>query len=334
MGAPTASSAAASTPMSPALAESVPAVRPASGPAGVGPVDSAAPGTLPESPLLKAVTTALALKSGNVTLPAPAQTRILCVANQKGGVGKTTTAVNIAAALAYGGLRVLLIDLDPQGNASTAFSVEHHTGTAGSYEVVVDQTPIADVVCETAIPGLTCVPATLDLAGAETELVSAVAREQRLRRAVAAYAEHCEQAGARLDYIIIDCPPSLGLLTLNALTAAHEVLLPIQCEFYALEGVSQLLRIVELVSRELNPGLKVGQVLLTMFDARTRLSQQVAEDVRAHFGGQVLSAVVPRSVRVSEAPSFGQTVIEYDPGSSGSQAYIEAARELAERLAG
>ena len=320
--------------MRPALAESVPAVRPASGPAGVGPVDSAAPGTLPESPLLKAVTTALALKSGNVALPAPAQTRILCVANQKGGVGKTTTAVNIAAALAYGGLRVLLIDLDPQGNASTAFSVEHHTGTAGSYEVVVDQTPIADVVCETAIAGLTCVPATLDLAGAETELVSAVAREQRLRRAVAAYAEHCEQAGARLDYIIIDCPPSLGLLTLNALTAAHEVLLPIQCEFYALEGVSQLLRIVELVSRELNPGLKVGQVLLTMFDARTRLSQQVAEDVRAHFGGQVLSAVVPRSVRVSEAPSFGQTVIEYDPGSSGSQAYIEAARELAERLAG
>lgn len=320
--------------MSPALAESVPAVRPASGPTGVVPVDSAAPETLPESPLLKAVTTALALKSGNVTLPTPAQTRILCVANQKGGVGKTTTAVNIAAALAYGGLRVLLIDLDPQGNASTAFSVEHHTGTAGSYEVVVDQTPIADVVRETAIPGLTCVPATLDLAGAETELVSAVAREQRLRRAVAAYGEHCEQAGARLDYIIIDCPPSLGLLTLNALTAAHEVLLPIQCEFYALEGVSQLLRIVELVSRELNPGLKVGQVLLTMFDARTRLSQQVAEDVRAHFGGQVLSAVVPRSVRVSEAPSFGQTVIEYDPGSSGSQAYIEAARELAERLAG
>jgi len=286
-----------------------------------------------ESPLLQAVATAVSLKSGNFKLPVPAETRILCVANQKGGVGKTTSTVNIAAALAFGGLQVLVIDLDPQGNASTAFSVNHHTGTPGTYEVVVDQIPIADVVAETAIPGLVCVPATLDLAGAETELVSAVAREQRLRKSIAAYAQVRAESGTRLDYILIDCPPSLGLLTVNALTAAQQVLLPIQCEFYALEGVSQLLKIVDLVGRELNPGLTVGQILLTMFDARTRLSQQVAEDVRTHFAAQVLNSVIPRSVRVSEAPSFGQTVVEYDSGSSGSQAYIEAARELAERMA-
>lgn len=199
--------------------------------------------------------------------------------------------------------------------------------------MVVDQTPIAEVVRATNIPGLTCVPATLDLAGAETELVSAVAREQRLRKAVQAYVAQCAAAGEPLDYVFIDCPPSLGLLTVNALTCAEQVLLPIQCEFYALEGVSQLLRIIDLVSRELNPGLAVGHILLTMYDSRTRLSQQVADDVRAHFGAQVLTEAVPRSVRVSEAPSFGQTVVEYDPGSSGSRAYIEAARELAERLA-
>ena len=287
-----------------------------------------------QTPLLQAVTTAVTLKSGHYQLPRPARPRVLCVANQKGGVGKTTSAVNLAAAMAYGGLQVLLIDLDPQGNASTAFSVPHHSGTAGTYEVVVDQTPIADVVQQTEIAGLECVPATLDLAGAETELVSSVAREQRLRKAVTAYLDHRAAAGNPLDVVFIDCPPSLGLLTVNALTCAEQVLLPIQCEFYALEGVSQLLRIVELVGKELNPGLAVGHILLTMFDARTRLSQQVAEDVRTHFGNQVLAEVVPRSVRVSEAPSFGQTVIDYDPASSGSRAYLEAARELATRLAG
>lgn len=286
-----------------------------------------------DSPLLQAATAAVAVKSGQLHLPKPARTHVLCVANQKGGVGKTTTAVNIAAALAYGGLDVVVIDLDPQGNASTAFSVPHHSGTTGSYEVVVDQTPMSEVAQMTSIPGLVVVPATLDLAGAETELVSAVAREHRLRKALQAYLDERAAAGKPVHYVLIDCPPSLGLLTVNALTCAEQVLLPIQCEFYALEGVSQLLKIIDLVSRELNPGLAVGHILLTMFDSRTRLSQQVADDVRAHFGAQVLSEVVPRSVRVSEAPSFGQTVVEYDPGSSGSRAYIAAATELAERLA-
>ena len=286
-----------------------------------------------DSPLLQAAAAAAAVKTGHLNLPRPIQTQILSVANQKGGVGKTTTSVNVAAALSYGGLQVLVIDLDPQGNASTAFGVEHHSGVRGTYEVVVDQIPLAEVVAATAIPGLWCCPATLDLAGAETELVSAVAREQRLRKALETYLPVHEAAHGRLDYIIIDCPPSLGLLTINALTAAAELLLPIQCEFYALEGVSQLVRIVDLVRRELNPQLVIGSVLLTMFDARTRLSGAVAEDVRAHFGAQVLEAVIPRSVRVSEAPSFGQTVVQYDPGSSGAQAYVAAARQLAERAA-
>jgi len=286
------------------------------------------------SPLLRAATAATEVKSGHLRLPKPISTQVMSIANQKGGVGKTTSTVNLAAALAYGGLQVLVIDLDPQGNASTAFGVDHHSGISGTYEVVVDQVPIADVVATTEIPGLWCVPATLDLAGAETELVSAVAREQRLRRAIEAYLPAHEATHGRLDYLIIDCPPSLGLLTINALTAAEELLLPIQCEFYALEGVSQLLRIVELVRSELNPVLRIGSVLLTMFDSRTRLSSAVAEDVRTHFGVQVLDAVIPRSVRVSEAPSFGQTVVQYDPGSSGSQAYVAAARQLARRAAG
>ena len=287
-----------------------------------------------DSPLLQAATAAAAVKGGHLRLPRPTQTQILSVANQKGGVGKTTTSVNIAAALSYGGLQVLVIDLDPQGNASTAFGVEHHSGVRGTYEVVVDQVPLAEVVMSTPIPNLWCCPATLDLAGAETELVSAVAREQRLRKAIEVYLPAHEAANGRLDYVIIDCPPSLGLLTINALTAAAELLLPIQCEFYALEGVSQLVRIVDLVKRELNPQLAIGSVLLTMFDSRTRLSGAVADDVRAHFGTQVLEAVIPRSVRVSEAPSFGQTVVQYDPGSSGAQAYVAAARQLAERAAG
>jgi chromosome partitioning protein len=248
----------------------------------------------------------------------------MTIANQKGGVGKTTTAVNLAASLAQHGCRVLVIDLDPQGNASTALDVDHHVGTLSVYNALVEDTPIAEVIRGVnGIPNLYCVPATIDLAGAEIELVPMVAREQRLARAVAAY------DSSNLDYILIDCPPSLGLLTLNALVAAEEVLIPIQCEYYALEGLEQLLRTVDLVKGHLNQYLKVSTILLTMYDGRTRLASQVADDVRSHFGDVVLQSIIPRSVRVSEAPSYGQSVITYDPGSSGAIAYVEAARELA-----
>lgn len=259
--------------------------------------------------------------------PKPAAPRVLTVANQKGGVGKTTTTVNIAAALAQAGLRVLVIDLDPQGNASTALGIEHHAEVKGIYDVLIDGTPLADVVtpCPT-VSGLFCVPATIDLAGAEIELVSLVARETRLRRAVATYLE-----STPVDYVLIDCPPSLGLLTINAFVAAVEVFIPIQCEYYALEGLSQLLKNIELVRTHLNPELHVSTILLTMYDGRTRLSSQVADEVRTHFPTEVLPTTVPRSVRVSEAPSFGETVMTYDPLSSGALAYLEAAGEMAAR---
>jgi len=254
----------------------------------------------------------------------------MVVVNQKGGVGKTTTAVNIAAALALHGLRVVLIDLDPQGNASTALSVPHTEGTPSSYDVLVDSAPIADVLvpCE-QIPGLQVVPATIDLAGAEIELVSLVAREHRLRSAVTAYLEDQDRSGDRVDYVFIDCPPSLGLLTINALTAGDEMLIPIQCEYYALEGVTQLMRTLEQVRLHLNPGLRIGAVVLTMFDARTKLAAGVAEEGRRHFGAKVLATAVPRSVRISEAPSYGQTVLTYDPSSAGALSYLEVAAELA-----
>ena len=259
--------------------------------------------------------------------PKPAATRVLTVANQKGGVGKTTTTVNVAAALAQAGLRVLVIDLDPQGNASTALGIAHHAEVLGIYDVLIDDLPLAEVVspCPT-VPGLLCVPATIDLAGAEIELVSLVARETRLRKAVATYLE-----SNTVDYVLIDCPPSLGLLTVNAFVAAAEVFIPIQCEYYALEGLSQLLKNIELVRYHLNPALHVSTILLTMYDGRTRLSSQVAEEVRTHFPDQVLPTTVPRSVRVSEAPSFGETVMTYDPMSSGALAYLEAAGEIAAR---
>jgi chromosome partitioning protein len=258
-------------------------------------------------------------------LPRPPHRRVLCVANQKGGVGKTTTTVNLAVALALHGSRVLVVDLDPQGNASTGLSVDHHSGVPSAYDLLVDAAPLEEVAVEVAgVPNLYCVPATIDLAGAEIELVSVVARESRLRRAI-------DEFPGQLDYVFIDCPPSLGLLTVNALVAAREVLIPIQCEYYALEGLGQLLRNVDLVRAHLNNDVRVSTILLTMYDGRTKLADQVAAEVRGHFPDQVLTAVIPRSVRVSEAPGYGQSVITYDPGSRGATSYLEAAREIAER---
>jgi chromosome partitioning protein len=260
--------------------------------------------------------------------PRPGSCRVITIANQKGGVGKTTTAVNLAAALAQHGSRVLVIDLDPQGNASTALDVDHRAGTTSIYHVLIEDQPLVGIIHAVEdIPLLYCAPATIDLAGAEIELVPMVAREGRLSRALRSYDE------SQLDYILIDCPPSLGLLTVNALVAAAEVLIPIQCEYYALEGLEQLLRTVDLVKSHLNPDLTVSTILLTMFDGRTRLASQVADEVREHFGEVVLGSIIPRSVRVSEAPSYGQSVMTYDPGSSGAVAYLEAAREMAYRSA-
>ncbi len=262
-------------------------------------------------------------------LPLPKRTRVFTVANQKGGVGKTTTAVNLAAALAQSGARVLVIDLDPQGNASTALGVEHRSDTPSVYDVIINDAPVRDVVQHSPeFPGLWCVPATIHLAGAEIELVSLVAREQRLRTALDAYLSELEE---RFHYVFIDCPPSLGLLTINAFVAAREVLIPIQCEYYALEGLSQLLNNIKLIERHLNPKLTVSTILLTMYDGRTNLANQVVEEVREHFPDQTLQALIPRSVRISEAPSYGQSVISYDTNSPGSVSYLEAAAEIAKR---
>jgi chromosome partitioning protein len=263
----------------------------------------------------------------------PHETRVFVVANQKGGVGKTTSTVNVAAALAQLGQRVLVIDLDPQGNASTALSVEHHRGVPSTYDMLVEGAPLADVMTPSQdLPGLWVVPATIDLAGAEIELVSVVARESRLQKALAAHPWIGPAAVAgeeRFDYVLVDCPPSLGLLTLNALVAGREMFIPIQAEYYALEGLGQLLETVDMVRKHLNPALVVSTILLTMYDARTRLAAGVASEVREHFGTEVLKTAVPRSVRVSEAPSYGQTVMTYDPASAGALSYLEAAREIA-----
>jgi len=284
-------------------------------------------GHMDDTPIATAARTAVAVMGGRMTkMPRPAEQRVLVVANQKGGVGKTTTTVNLAAALALHGSRVLVIDLDPQGNASTALGVDHHAEVPSIYEVLVEGRPLAEVVQPVEeIDGLLCAPATIDLAGAEIELVSLVARESRLQRALDAY-------DGEVDYILIDCPPSLGLLTVNALVAGREVLIPIQCEYYALEGLGQLIRNVDLVRSHLNPRLDVSTILLTMYDARTRLAHQVAAEVRTHFAGTVLRTTIPRSVRISEAPSYGQTVMTYDAGSTGALSYLEAARELAQRV--
>lgn len=280
-----------------------------------------------ETPIAAQAEQAVRVRTGQdaAAFPRPDRRRIICVANQKGGVGKTTTTVNVATALALHGSRVLVIDLDPQGNASTGLGVDHQAGVPSTYDVLLDGAALADVATPVAgVPGLSCVPATIDLAGAEIELVSVVARESRLQRAIRA-----DRSGA--DYILIDCPPSLGLLTVNALVAASEVFIPIQCEYYALEGLSQLLSSVDLVRAHLNADLTVSTILLTMYDVRTRLADQVAAEVREHFGDVVLRAQVPRSVRVSEAPGYGQSVLTYDPGSRGALSYLEAARELAVR---
>lgn len=299
---------------------------------------------LPESlaeeatPLARAAEHSLLARQSMSLIPPierPRHTRTMVVANQKGGVGKTTSTVNVAAALAQLGQRVLVIDLDPQGNASTALSVDHFQGTPGTYELLVEGISLAEVtVPAPELKGVDVVPATIDLAGAEIELVSVVAREQRLQRALRADKRVGDAGSAgedRWDYVFIDCPPSLGLLTINALVAGQELLIPIQAEYYALEGLGQLLKTVDMVRAHLNPELAVSTILVTMYDARTRLAAGVAEEVRAHFGDQVLSTYIPRSVRVSEAPSYGQTVMTYDPGSPGALSYLEAAREIARR---
>jgi len=261
--------------------------------------------------------------------PLPETTRIFTVANQKGGVGKTTTTVNLAAALASKGARVLVIDLDPQGNASTALGVEHRADTISVYDVIINDEPMFSAVQKSPeFESLYCIPATIHLAGAEIELVSLVAREQRLRTALEQFLGSSQD---KFHYVFIDCPPSLGLLTINAFVAAREVLIPIQCEYYALEGLSQLLSNIELIEKHLNPHLSVSTILLTMYDSRTNLANQVAQDVRDHFPKQVLDTAIPRSVRISEAPSYGLSVISYDANSPGSLSYLEAAGEIARR---
>ena len=264
------------------------------------------------------------------TFGRPLKTRVIAVANQKGGVGKTTSAVNIAAGLALGGLSVVLIDADAQGNASSALGIEHPAGTPSTYDVLIGGTPLAEVLqpCPD-IEGLLVCPATIDLSGAEIELVDLPSREFRLADAV----KHFLATARDVDVVLIDCPPSLGLVTLNVMVAAHEVMIPIQTEYYALEGLSQLWSTIDRIASDLNPKLHVSTMLLTMVDKRTRLSEEVEAEVRTHFPALTLQTVIPRSVRISEAPSYGQTVVTYDPRNTGALAYRKAALELSLRLA-
>ena len=251
----------------------------------------------------------------------PPLPRIFAVANQKGGVGKTTTTVNLGAALADLGYRVLVVDLDPQGNASTGLGINVRGLQASMYDVILSDVPIEDCIEASSVRNLFVAPASLDLAGAEIELVPAFSRELRLKQALAEVRDD-------YDYVLIDCPPSLGLLTINGMAAASEVLVPIQCEYYALEGLGQLMRNVGLVTKNLNPVLDISTIVLVMYDARTKLSDQVAQEVRDHFGEKVCRVMIPRTVRLSEAPSFGQPITAFDPTSRGAVAYRELAKEV------
>jgi chromosome partitioning protein len=268
------------------------------------------------------------LVSGTPSVAAPP--RILAVANQKGGVGKTTTAINLGTALAAVGERVLIIDLDPQGNASTGLGVQRRPGQRSSYHVLIGEATLRQVIVDSGIPRLHCAPSTMDLLGAELELADFERKTYRLADAIAALCRET-QAEAAYTYVLVDCPPSLNLLTINALSAADAILVPLQCEFFALEGLSQLIKTVERVKTSLNPRLTIQGVVLTMFDRRNKLSEQVAEDVRSVLGDKVYQTVIPRNVRISEAPSYGKPVLLYDNGCVGSQAYIRLASEIIRR---